>query len=176
MEPLVFDLFRRGLFEDAEGERVRHVVEEEFHRVGVRSFKFYEYTHKNAHTGQPEFTEWRCSRLSATELRQVLTNANIALFYPAGPILKGVSLTWNLLNRMLVALHSEIDDDLYLEAAEFRRIAIVYARLFVTLFDRNIGAYVHDNVDHVPDFLAKYGTIFQFGTSIPEFIHYVSTR
>ncbi len=35
MEPLVFDLFRRGLIEDAEGERVRHVVEEEFHRVGV---------------------------------------------------------------------------------------------------------------------------------------------
>ena len=65
MEPLVFDLFRRGLFEDAEGERVRHVVEEEFHRVGVRSFKFYEYTHKNAHTGQPEFTEWRCSRVGA---------------------------------------------------------------------------------------------------------------
>ncbi len=49
MEPLIHDLYRRGLFPDTEGAAVRHAATAEFKRIGVR-LNFYQHTHINSIT------------------------------------------------------------------------------------------------------------------------------
>lgn len=172
-EPLVFDLIRPALEKGAAGDRARVLVKTEFERAGV-IMNFTLKSHMDPKTNRESFTEWQYERLSATTVRMIIEKVKLDRFY-SDVKLEAYELLWAMLSRLTVALHSPCSSDLYLPPAEFGSLAKQYAKLYQFITDSSPGAYVHDNAVHIPEYLEKYGSIFQFNTSVPELMHKVRT-
>lgn len=97
------------------------------------------------------------------------------LFYK-GADLEGKKLLWALFDRLIIALHVNPDNDLYLPPRSFRLHAQLFARLFEFVMPSRFSPYMHTLVDHVYQMLALYKTIHQFSCQQLELQHSIHKK
>jgi hypothetical protein len=173
MEHFVADFLDTGLRMGNEYDSYREMAENELRKVGVSGFKYYTVTTHAAHDGgQTKQTQqlWNHTSLTGAHLKAILQHLDLGVFYK-GPALDAMKLVWATFDRLMIALHSEVNSDKYLSPSAFRLQATQFARLFEFTMSTKFSPYMHSMTDHVPVFLELYGSLHQFSCQRLEHLH-----
>ncbi len=175
-ERVLADILQPALEHGADGDQARIVVTDAFRQCHIPHFSFRLKYEKDAQGNPTGKGKWRHSKLQGPQLQLIMRHLDLSKFLE-GRALDATRLLWALLDRINVMLRVPVGHELYPESPEhYRELAVDFVRLWTLIGGSGVTAYMHDDVDHIPDMLRRHGTIFQYSTSEIERLHKEENR
>ncbi len=118
------------------------------------------------------FGVYRWPSMTGTQLNQIFGNFDLSIVYADPDLLSRHYGMWQDLSTLIVSLHAFPGEPQYLAPLVFRDTALRYAKAWCFLADtegNKVFPYLHVLVNHVHEFLARFGSLTPFGLQSLEF-------